>query len=145
MKTQDLFSQIDHDRIVAAIHDAEKNTSGEIRLYVSHRKVHDPRTAAMRHFAKLGMDKTKHRNAILIFLAPESQNFAVFGDVAIHTKVGEAGWETVANAMREFFQQGKFNEGILHGIGAAGKLLVQHFPIQGARENGLPDSVVEEK
>lgn len=143
MKTKHLFSQLDHDRISAAIVEAEKHTSGEIRVYVSHHKVRDPRHAGARQFLKLGMDKTKHRNAVLIFMAPESQNFAILGDVAVHTKCGDAFWEDVAAAMREHFRQQKFTEGIVHGISAAGKLLARHFPAHGGGDHQLPDPVVE--
>jgi uncharacterized membrane protein len=144
MKTKHLFSELDHDRITAAIAAAEKHTTGEIRVYVSHRKIQDPRHAAAHQFVKLGMDKTRHRNAVLIFLAPESQNFAILGDVAVHAKCGEAFWEQVAGAMRELFRQRKFTEGIIHGIDTAGKVLAQHFPAQVADHNELSDSIVEE-
>jgi uncharacterized membrane protein len=143
MKTKDLFSELDHDRIVVAIHEAEKRTSGEIRVYVSHRKVSDPRHAGAHQFVKLGMDKTKHRNAVLIFIAPESQNFAVLGDTAVHAQCGESFWESVAGAMRDFFRQRKFTEGILHGIDTAGKALAQHFPADKTDPRRLGDSVVE--
>lgn len=143
MKTKDLFTKLDHDRIIAAIQEVEKHTSGEIRVYLSHRKVSDPRHAAAHQFVKLGMDKTRHRNAVLIFIAPESQNFAIWGDAAVHTKCGEAFWEDVAGAMHELFRQGKFTEGILHGIDTAGRLLAQHFPVDGADHHKLPDSIVE--
>jgi uncharacterized membrane protein len=143
MKTKHLLSQLDHDRIVAAIGGAEKRTSGEIRVFVSHRQTSDPQSAAVRHFLKLGMNKTKHRNAVLIFLAPESQNFAIIGDEAIHSKCGQAFWEQVAGAMSGLFQQSKFTDGIVHGIETAGKVLAEHFPSEGASHNELPDSVVE--
>jgi len=45
--------------------------------------------------------------------------------------------------MRELFRQGKFTEGIVHGIDTAGKLLAEHFPASSAGRNQLPDSVVE--
>src|SRR6266478_6651907 len=143
MKTKDLLTQLDHERITAAIQEAEKRTSGEIRVYVSHRKVSDPRHAGAHQFVKLGMDKTKHRNAVLIFIAPESQNFAVLGDTAVHAQCGEAIWENVAGAMGDLFRQGKFTDGVLHGIDTTGKLLAQHFPPHSADHNQLPDSVVE--
>jgi uncharacterized membrane protein len=130
MKTKHLFRELDHDRIMAAITEAEKHTTGEIRVYVSHRKVHDPRHAAVHQFAKMGLDKTKHRNAVLIFIAPESQNFAVIGDEAVHAKCGEGFWEEIVGAMRDYFRQGKFTEGVVHGISTAGKLLAEHFPAQ---------------
>lgn len=143
MKTKDLFTELDHDRITAAIQEAEKRTSGEIRVYVSHRKVSDPRHAGAHQFVKLGMDKTKHRNAVLIFIAPESQNFAVLGDTAVHARCGETFWESVASAMRELFRQGKFTEGIVHGIDTAGKALAQHFPADKTDHHKVADSVVE--
>jgi uncharacterized membrane protein len=143
MKTKHLFRQLDHDEIVAAIADAEKHSTGEIRVYISHRKTHDPQHAAVQHFLKLGMNKTTHRNAVLIFLAPESRNFAIIGDEAIHSKCGQVFWEQVAGAMRGSFQQSKFTEGIVHGIETAGKMLAEHFPADGASHNELPDSVVE--
>jgi uncharacterized membrane protein len=143
MKTKDLFTQLDHDRITAAIQEAEKHTSGEIRVYVSHRKVSDPRHAGAHQFVKLGMDKTKQRNAVLIFIAPESQNFAILGDTAVHKQCGEGFWEDVAGAMRELFRQGKFTEGIVHGIDTAGKLLARHFPADGGHPNQSTESVVE--
>ena len=128
MKARHLFRELDHDRITSAIVEAENHTTGEIRVYVSHRKVHDPRHAAMHQFAKMGLDKTKHRNAVLIFIAPESQNFAVIGDEAVHAKCGEKFWEDVVAAMREYFRQGKFTDGVIHGISTAGNLLAEHFP-----------------
>ena len=143
MKTKAFFSQLDHDRMIAAIVATEKQTSGEIRVYVSHRKVSDVRQAAIRHFHKLGMHRTKHRNAVLIFVAPESQNFFVVGDEAVHTKCGDAFWEQVATEMQEQFRQARFTDGILHGIQTAGKLLAQHFPRDRADRNEPPDSTVE--
>jgi len=143
MKAKHLLSQLDHDKIVAAIAEAEKHTTGEIRVYVSHRKVHDAQHAAVRHFLKLGMNKRKHHNAVLIFLAPGSQNFAIIGDEAIHAKCGQQFWAQIAGSMRGLFQQSKFTDGIIHGIQTAGKVLAEHFPSKGAGHNELPDSLIE--
>jgi uncharacterized membrane protein len=129
--------------MVAAIIDAEKYTSGEIRVYVSHQKVRDVRHAAIHHFLKFGMHKTKHRNAVLIFVAPESQNFFIVGDEGVHAQCGDALWEQVASDMGALFKRGKFADGIVHGVHTAGKLLAEHFPQHGSEHNELPDSVVE--
>ncbi len=136
MKVKHLFRELDHDRITSAIVEAEKHTTGEIRVYVSHRQVHDPRHAAVHQFTKMGLNKTKHRNAVLIFIAPESQNFAVIGDEAVHARCGEKFWEDVVAAMRDYFRQGKFTDGVVHGIGTAGKLLAEHFPRPVAGHHG---------
>jgi uncharacterized membrane protein len=143
MKTKAFFSQLDHDRMVAAIVAAEKHTSGEIRVYVSHRRVTDVRRAAIHQFQKLGMHQTKHRNAVLIFVAPESQNFFIVVDEAVHAKCGEALWEQVVAEMQEQFRKAKFTDGIIHGIHTAGKLLAQHFPRDHEGRNELPNSIVD--
>jgi uncharacterized membrane protein len=145
MKAKTFFSQLDHDRMVAAIVEAEQHTSGEIRVYVSHRRMNDVRHAAIRHFHKLGMHQTKHRNAVLIFVAPESQSFFVVGDESVHAKCGEAFWTQVAAEMQEQFRQARFTDGIVHGIHTAGKLLAQHFPRDHAGRNELPDSIVDHR
>ena len=57
---------------------------GEIRVYIAKHASKDPVADAEKHFAALGLTQTRNRNAILIVIAPKSQNFATFGDVAIH-------------------------------------------------------------
>jgi uncharacterized membrane protein len=143
MKTKEFFNNVDHDKVVSAITDAEKHTSGEIRVYVSHRSVHDVRHAAAHQFIKLGMDKTKHRNGVLIFVAPRSRNFAILGDTAVHAKCGESFWEQVTAVIREHFQKGDFTSGLVHAIHMAGKLLAEHFPREGLGDDEVSSSVVE--
>ncbi len=143
MKPKEFLSNVDHDKVVAAIADAEKQTTGEIRVYVSHRNVQDVRHAAGHQFVKLGMDKTKHRNGVLIFVAPRSRNFAILGDTAVHAKCGEPFWEQITAVIREHFQKGDFTSGLVHAIHMAGKLLAEHFPREGSGDDGVSGSVVE--
>ncbi len=143
MKTRHFLSRLDHDRIVAAIVEAEKHTSGEIRVHVSHRHVEDPLKAAAHRFDRLQMQKTAHRNAVLIFVAPRSQTFSIIGDRGVHARCGDAFWQTVAAEMGRLFREQKFTEGIVHGIHTAGKLLAEHFPRRPDDANQLPNSVTE--
>ncbi len=143
MKTRDFFSRLDHDKMVAAIVEAEKHTSGEIRVFVSHRKVQDAQRAAAHHFLKLEMHKTAHRNAVLIFVAPESQTFFIAGDEAIHARCGEEFWKQVAADMGGYFKKEQFTEGILRAIHTIGNSLAQHFPRQSHSGPASSDSLVE--
>ena len=143
MKPKQFLSQLDHDRIVAAIADAERQTSGEIRVFVSRRAVNDAIGAAARQFEKLQMQKTGQRNAVLIFVAPRSQTFSIIGDQAIHAKCGDSFWNEVAGEMTGLLKQQKFTDGIVHGIQTSGRLLALHFPCKPDDRNELPDSVVE--
>jgi uncharacterized membrane protein len=107
---------IDEARVVAAIADAERRTSGEIRIFISRRKVDAPVAEAQRHFERMGMTQTAARNGVLIFLAPASHTFAVIGDRAIHEKCGDAFWRELADAMTGHFRRGHFTDGLLLGI-----------------------------
>jgi len=144
MKHRKFVSQLAHERIHAAIRDAALNTSGEIRVMVSHQPAPDPVVAAQEAFLRLHMQRTQHRNAVLFFVAPRSRTFAVVGDEAVHAKCGDNFWRELAGAMTACFRRGEFTEGLLHGIGRAADLLAAHFPRQADDRNELPDVVVED-
>ena len=132
-----------HDRIVAAIGEAEKKTTGQIRVHVHHRAVSDPLAAAGRVFEKLGMTKTADRNGVLVFVAPRSKNFAIVGDSGIHEKCGDAFWKEAAAAMAERFRSGDFSDGLVATIEKLGAVLAEHFPRTAPGENELPNEIDE--
>jgi uncharacterized membrane protein len=145
MRTHEFLSKLDSDRIVQAIGAAEAKTSGEIRVYVQ--RGHLPGealAAAQKQFQKLGMQKTKERNGVLIFLAPRARKFAVVGDESVHQKCGEKYWQQLVDSMREHFQKENFNQALLEAIAQTGELLAKHFPTVGGDGNELPDAIVEE-
>jgi len=143
MKPWSSTPKIDHDRVVAAIAAAEKTTSGEIRVLLARHKAADPVAAAQHHFARLGMTQTRHRNGVLILLAPRSRTFAIIGDTGVHEKCGDAFWQEVAAAMAAYFKRGEFTAGLSHGIERAGALLAAHFPPESGGDVGLPGAVEE--
>jgi uncharacterized membrane protein len=144
MNTKDFLNQLQHDAIVAAIRAAEKKTSGEIRIFVSRKRVADAVVAAQVQFERLGMTKTRHRNGVLIFVAPRARKFAVIGDTAVHQRCGEIFWQVLAAEMSGHFQKSEFTSGIVHGIQKAGDLLAVHFPPAAGDGNELPDAVEQD-
>jgi uncharacterized membrane protein len=144
MRTRDFLSRLEHARIVSAIREAESKTSGEIRIYVQRGKFEaDPVMVAQKKFQRLGMYKTRERNAVLIFVAPRAHKFAVVGDQAIHEKCGEQFWQHVVDVMRIHFQNEKFSHALTEAISEVGKVLATHFPRTSANANELPDEIVE--
>ena len=135
--------QLDSQRIEHAIAAAERLSSGELRVVIQRGSVADPVTTARNEFARLEMFRTRERNAVLILVAPESRNFAIFGDDAIHAKCGQAFWDEVAAAMTGYFRDGKFTDGLVHAIDHAGRLLAKHFPRRPGDKNELPDDVID--
>jgi len=137
------FDKIDHDRIVAAIAAAEKQTSGEIRVHLHHRKASDPQEAGTKVFEKLGMTNTSDRNGVLIFVAPRSRNFAILGDSGIHEVCGDDFWKNAAGNLSAHFRDGKFTDGLVATIEELGRVLAAHFPAEPGKTNELPDEIDE--
>lgn len=144
MKTRHFIKQVDRQLIEAAIRDAELKTSGEIRVIIHHKPVEDAVAFAQLEFVRLGMQKTRHRNAVLILVAPVSQKFAVIGDEAVHRKCGAAFWPELAATMTGHFKQGEFAAGLRHGIERAGALLAEHFPRQPGDLNEQSNQIIEQ-
>jgi uncharacterized membrane protein len=130
MKPKAFLSQLDEARLVAAIADAESKTSGEIRVFLSHRKPEDAVAAAQRAFDQLGMARTRDRNGVLIFVAPRVRKFAIIGDAGVHQHCGDEFWTALAAEMSGHFRKAEFTNGIAHAIRKAGELLARHFPRQ---------------
>ena len=143
MRTKEFLSQLDDERIVAAIAAAEAQTSGEIRVYIQRGEIaDDPLEFAQKKFQELGMTKTTARNAILLLVAPRARKFAVVGDEGIHQKCSEEFWEQLVEEMRAHFKNENFTEALVHGIKSAGDLLARYFPRSAADKNELPDNVI---
>jgi uncharacterized membrane protein len=141
MSPKEFLNQIRHDDIVAAIRAAEQKTSGEIRVFISHKKIEDAVATAQATFMRLGMTKTRHRNGVLIFVAPRARKFAVIGDEGVHRQCGDEFWQLLAAEISGHFSKSEFTAGILHGTGKAGELLAAHFPHERGDKNELPDRV----
>jgi uncharacterized membrane protein len=137
------LDRLKQTRIEQAIADAEKRSSGQIRVVMYPKIADDPVPVAAAEFLRLGMQKTTHRNAVLILVAPRSNSFAIYGDRAVHEQCGENFWKEVAAAMTEHFKAEHFTEGIVHGIERAGAILAEHFPRSPSDRNELPDDVID--
>ncbi len=137
----EFFSKPDEERIIAAIRAAEQNTSGEIRVHLEKKLDKDVLTEARQTFARLRMHKTRARNGVLIFIAPEHHQFAIIGDKGIHDTVGEHFWQEERDIIQTHFRQGAFAEGICQAIEQVGEKLKVHFPYQTDDDNELPDEI----
>lgn len=137
----DFFTKEDEQRIIAAIEEAERQTSGEIRVHLERNYEGSITAAASRTFHKLKMDRTELRNGVLIFIVPPKHEFAIYGDQGINQKVPQNFWEAVRDIMQENFRHGKFAEGVCQGIQLAGEKLREHFPWEKGDKNELSDEI----
>ena len=137
-----LLRAIDDDRVREAIRNAERQTSGEIRVSVSPLFWGNVEKVAEKAFVRMGMTRTKDRNAVLFFVVPSRRKFVVLGDSGIHEKVGQNFWYHIVKVVSEKFRDGDFTEGLVRGIASVGEQLAAHFPFNPDRDtNELPDNV----
>lgn len=123
------FTAEENQHILEAIQQAEKKTSGEIRVFVESKCSYmDALDGAKEIFFKHQMQNTTERNAVLIYLAIRDRQFAIFGDEAIHKKVGDLYWQRLVKHMISHFNKNNFAEGIRSSILEIGKELEKHFP-----------------
>ena len=138
---KDFFTVEQKTTIENAIKEAELNTSGEIRVHLAKKCTKDVLDCAADIFALLKMHKTEQRNGVLFYLAVNSRQFAILGDVGINTKVPENFWDNIKNEVISNFKQEKFAEGLSKGILMAGEKLKEHFPYQSDDVNELSDEI----
>ena len=129
LKKKEFFKPEEKQLIVEAIQQAEKQTSGEIRVFVESKCSYmDALDRTKEIFLKHQMQNTAERNAVLIYLAVKDRQLAIFGDEAIHKKVGNEYWGRLAKHMISHFTKNNFAEGIRQTVLEIGKDLEKHFP-----------------
>lgn len=136
------LTEQEQDLITNAIGEAEKLTSGEIRIAVEKHCKGEAFDRATAYFAKLSMDKTSAHHGVLIYLAYADHKFAIIGDSGIHKVVPEDFWETTQIAMQAHFSGGNIVNGLIAGITLAGEKLAAHFPHKKGDINELPNDII---
>lgn len=138
-----LFSEKEELIIVTKIAEVEAKTSGEIRLFVEKECDQlNPLERAKELFHESGMEKTKERTGVLIYLAYKSHHFAVWGDEGITKSLPHHFWDDTVMEAIELFKVNKYSEGIIHTIENIGIHLNKNFPSQKNDTNQLPDDII---
>ncbi|HRH60854.1 MAG TPA: TPM domain-containing protein [Chitinophagaceae bacterium] len=143
-RKKEFFSAQQKEKILAAIRAAEKNTSGEVRVYVESKcRFVDAMDRAAEIFFGLKMEDTKHHNAALVYVAIEDHQLAVFGDEGIYRKAGETFWKDAVQNMLAYFDKENYADGIAMVVTKIGEALSLHFPYEASTDkNELPDDIV---
>jgi putative membrane protein len=101
------------------------------------------RRQAYEQFLAHGVHLTEARTGVLIYVTPINRRVEIVADVGIHSKVGEAAWEELAQEIAGAARNGQLVAGMLNAIHKAGALLAQHFPPSERNPNELSDRIVE--
>lgn len=141
MNAQKFFTENDQLAIKKAIAQAEKDTSGEIRVHIEDNFSGDVLDQAAFIFKKLKMHETEQRNGVLFYLAVRNRKFAIIGDAGMNSRVPEGFWESIRAIMTEHFKNNRFADGLIEGIKLTGEKLIEHFPFLENDTNELTDEI----
>lgn len=138
------FSPEETNCIVDAIREAERRTSGEVRLFIeSNCRYVNPIHRAAELFFGYKMDLTDERNGVLVYVAMNDHQYALFADEGIYKEMGATYWEAEAGKMLLAFKKESYAEGIVTIIGDIGEALSTHFPYDTKGDkNELPDEII---
>ena len=141
MQPSQFFSKEQMANIVLAIREAERNTSGEIRVHIDRYCRGDVLDRAAYVFEKLHMHRTKLRNGVLFYLAIEDRKFAVLGDAGINAVTPGNFWDEIKSVMAGSFSENDFAGGLVRAVSMAGSQLKEHFPWQADDMNEISDDI----
>jgi uncharacterized membrane protein len=142
-RKKEFFSAEEKQQLVTAIQEAERNTSGEVRVFIESKcKFVDAIDRAQEIFFNLKMEQTKDRNAVLLYLAMDDHQMALFADEGIYQRVGAEYWNMEVKKIIASFKRHNYVEGICGCISDIGKALKQNFPYEKTDKNELPDDII---
>ena len=141
MSPSSYFTKAQKTAIVDAIREAERDTSGEIRVHIERHAKKPVLDRAAQVFADLKMHRTALRNGILLYIALDDRKLAILGDAGINAKVTPDFWDGIKNRLIECFRAGKPCEGICEAVRSVGHQLKYYFPHHADDINELPDDI----
>lgn len=142
-KKRQFFSAEEQARMVAAIKAAESHTSGEVRVFVETKCSYvDPVDRAQEIFFSLKMENTKDRNAVLLYMAMDDHQLALFADEGIYQRLGADYWKHETKKILSSFTKNDYTGGICEVVEDIGDALKEQFPYEKSDKNELPDEII---
>jgi uncharacterized membrane protein len=143
-KKKAFFTASQQQQMIDAIQEAERNTSGEVRVFIESKCNYvDPVDRAQEIFFQLKMEQTKDRNAVLLYMAIDDHQLALFADEGIYQRLGKDYWNAEVKKIIAHFKRDNYAEGICTIVTDIGNALKAEFPYdkQGDK-NELPDEII---
>ena len=129
MKPYEFLNCLDQAAVVAAIREAERGTSGKIRVFVSLKT--PPKdgvySVALREFKRLGLNHVGDRNAVLLYIAPKTREVAIVADEGIQSKSGALPWRQIIASFASEIKLRDVTPAVCGAIHAIGKTLAKYY------------------
>jgi uncharacterized membrane protein len=134
------------DTIESAVKASEGLHRGEIRFAVECALDFVPvlrgltaRERALEVFSLSRVWDTEENTGVLLYLQLVDRDVEIVADRGIARLIAQAEWDAICRRMEASFGAGRYEAGVLAGIGEITALLTRHFPADAANADELPD------
>jgi uncharacterized membrane protein len=139
--SEDFLNSDERKRVAQAIGEAERLTSGEIRVHIEEHIEEDVLDHAAFVFEELGMQHTAERNGILIYVSVADRLVAVIGDKGINDRVPSGYWNGIVGLLKLHFAAGRHADGLCEAVYQVAAKLQEFFPRRSDDRNELSNEV----
>lgn len=140
-----MFSELEEQRVVRAIANAERGNRGEVQVRMEKRCPGDPLVRAKALYKLAGLEGTEDDTGVLLYIASESRVSAVYCGAGVHARSEASFWQGVSDRVAAGYRSGKPVDGICDALGHIGDLLRTLLPGRDDAGNERPDTLhVEE-
>jgi len=98
---------------------------------------------AREQFHVLGLDQTRGRTGILLFVSAAERYVEILADRGIDEKLPHGSWTGIVADFTRHVRAGRTADGFLAALAACGAHLIAHFPRADDDQNELPDVLIE--
>lgn len=137
----EMFSELEEQRIVRAIANAERDNRGEVQVRVERRCPGNPLVRAKALYNLAGLAGTQDDTGVLLYIASQSRVSAVYAGAGVHARANATFWQGVSDRVAAGYRSGKPVDGICEALGHIGDLLRQLLPGEDTAGNERPDTL----
>jgi putative membrane protein len=98
---------------------------------------------AREQFHALGLDQTRGRTGILLFVSVAERYVEILADRGIDEKVPGGTWTQIVADFTRHVREDRIADGFVVALTACGTPLISHFPRAAGDQNELPDVLIE--
>ncbi|MCS6916285.1 MAG: TPM domain-containing protein [Chitinophagales bacterium] len=141
MTDRPLLTAQEQQFLAQAIADVEKQTTGEIKIFLEPECPTDPYVQAQKKFFELNLHQTRQRTGVLIYVAYQSHHFAVLADTGLHHQLPDGFWNNLRDELTEQFRNKPLAEALHHAVTRCGAALMRYAPAAPSNPDELSNRV----
>jgi hypothetical protein len=132
--------------IVDAVADAERGSSGEVRVHIEPRcPSGDALDRARALFQSLGMHRTRRGTGVLLYIATEDHRAAIFAGPGLYEASEASFWQAITQRVAAGFKNRRPADGIVAALQMIGERLREHAAGEDVSGNELPNELSEHR